>query len=188
MQWRDPPPPGRCGLWRSGEAAGAAHTEEEQGIKPMSNQDFLPIKGWDHVELYVGNARQAAHFYHKVLGFKPVARMGLETGVRDRASYVMQQGNVRLVLTTAYSPDSEIARHCALHGDGVKAIALEVRDCEAAIEAARSRDAQIIQKCQAFEDANGVIKTGLIRYAGDTVFKLVEHSTIAACSRPAIRG
>ncbi|MCA9243993.1 MAG: 4-hydroxyphenylpyruvate dioxygenase [Phycisphaerales bacterium] len=142
----------------------------------MSKQDFLPIKGWDHVEFYVGNARQAAHFYHKVFGFKPVARMGLETGCRDRASYALQQGNVRLVFTSSYTPDSEVARHCALHGDGVKVIALEVSDCEAAISAAHARQAQVIQRCEAFEDADGVIKTGILRYAGDTVIKLVERT------------
>ena len=100
----------------------------------MSATDFLPIRGYDHVEFYVGNAKQAAHFYEKAFGFKPVAKMGLETGVRDRASYVMAQGNIRFVLTSALTPDSEIARHCALHGDGVKCMALEVRDVEAAMQ------------------------------------------------------
>ena len=85
-------------------------------------EDFLPIKGYDHVEFYVGNARQAAHFYDKTFGFRPVAKAGLETGVRDRASYLMEQGNARFLLTSAYGPDHDITRHCALHGDGVKAI------------------------------------------------------------------
>ncbi len=138
--------------------------------------DFLPIKGWDHVEFYVGNAKQAAHFYDKVFGFKPVAKMGLETGTRDRASYVMQQGNIRFVLTSALTPDHEVARHCALHGDGVKCIALEVGDVEAALREAKARGATLAQPAQAFEDAGGTLKTGILRYAGDTVFKLVERT------------
>ena len=80
----------------------------------MSEQDFMPIKGWDHIEFYVGNARQAAVYYQTTFGFTPVAYSGLETGVRDRASYVLQQGKIRLVLTTALGPDSPIAQHVLL--------------------------------------------------------------------------
>ena len=141
----------------------------------MSTNDFLPIRGYDHVEYYVGNAKQAAHFYEKAFGFKPVAKMGLETGVRDRTSYVMQQGKARFVLTCALTPDSEIARHCALHGDGVKCIALEVGDVEAALREVKARGATVLQPAQAFEDEDGAIKTGVIKYAGDTVFKFVER-------------
>lgn len=141
----------------------------------MAGQDFLPIRGYDHVEFYVGNARQAAHYYDKTFGFRPVAKMGLETGCRDRASYVMQQGKVRFVLTSALSPDHEITRHCGLHGDGVKVIALEVADCEAAMREVKARGATVLQKATAFEDAHGALKTGVIRYAGDTVFKFVER-------------
>lgn len=141
----------------------------------MSQADFLPIRGYDHVEYYVGNGKQAAYFYDRVFGFKPVAKLGLETGARDRASYVMRQGDIRLVLTSALGPDSEIARHCALHGDGVKAIALEVSDVESAMRAAQAREATIIQPPAAASDDYGEIKTGVIRYAGDTVFKFVER-------------
>lgn len=137
--------------------------------------DFLPIRGWDHLEFYVGNAKQAAHFYDKVFGFKPAAKLGLETGVRDRASYLMQQGNIRFVFTSALQPDHEIARHCALHGDGVKAIALEVTDVDAALREAKARGATVLQNMQAAEDEHGVLKTGVLKYAGDTVFKLVER-------------
>ena len=104
-------------------------------------EDFLPIQGYDHIEFYVGNAKQAAHFYDKTFGFKPVARRGLETGSRERASYVMQQGEVRFVFTSAYTPESEVTRHCALHGDGVKAIALTVGDVEGAIRETKARGA-----------------------------------------------
>jgi 4-hydroxyphenylpyruvate dioxygenase len=141
----------------------------------MPQVDALPIRGFDHVEFYVGNAKQAAHFYDRVFGFKPVAKLGLETGCRDRTSYVMQQSQVRFVLTSALSPDHEITRHCALHGDGVKAIALEVGDVEAAMREVKGRGATILQGAQSFEDGHGVLKTGVIKYAGDTVFKLVER-------------
>jgi len=149
--------------------------------------DFMPIKGYDHVEFYVGNAKQAAHFYDKTFGFKPVAKMGLETGCRDRASYVMQQGRVRFVFTSALGPDHEIARHCALHGDGVKTIAVEVPDCDAAIREARARGATILQPAQAFEDENGALKTGILKYAGDTVFKFVERTHFRGVFAPGYR-
>ncbi len=142
----------------------------------MSAGDFLPIRGYDHVEFYVGNAKQAAHFYDKTFGFEPVAKMGLETGCRDRASYVMRQGKVTFVFTSALGPDHDIARHCALHGDGVKVMALEVPDAEQAIREAKARGATILQKAQAFEDEFGTVKTGILKYAGDTVFKFVERS------------
>src|SRR5208282_6119071 len=89
------------------------------------NVDFLPLKGTDHVEFYVGNARQAAYFYRAAFGMQLVAYAGPETGQRDRASYVVEQGKIRFVLTTALRPGSPIADHVALHGDGVRAIALE---------------------------------------------------------------
>ena len=139
------------------------------------SSDFLPIKAYDHIEFYVGNAKQAAHFYDKTFGFRPVAKMGLETGVRDRVSYVIEQGKVRFVLTSALEPDSEVARHAALHGDGVKAIALTVDDVESAIRETKARGATVVQSAQAFEDENGVLKTGVIKYAGDTVIKFVER-------------
>lgn len=141
----------------------------------MSAEDFLPLRGYDHVEFYVGNAKQAAHFYDKTFGFKPVAKLGLETGCRDRASYVMQQGAIRFVLTSALTPDHEVSRHCALHGDGVKVLALEVGDVEPALRAVKARGATILQPALALEDEHGVLKTGVIKYAGDTVFKFVER-------------
>ncbi|MCH7812985.1 MAG: 4-hydroxyphenylpyruvate dioxygenase [Planctomycetes bacterium] len=140
------------------------------------SEDFLPLKGFDHLEFYVGNAKQAAHFYDQVLGFQAVAKLGLETGVRDRAGYCMQQGNIRFVFTSALQPDHEITRHCTLHGDGVKTIALEVADVEAAMREARARGATVVQVATRYEDEHGPLSTGVIRYAGDTVFKFVERS------------
>ncbi len=140
------------------------------------SEDFLPIKGYDHVEFYVGNAKQTAHFYDRTFGFKPVATRGLHTGCRDRASYVLVQNNVRFVFTTAYSPDHEVSRHCALHGDGVKAIALAVGDVEAAIRETRARGATVVKPPTAEEDEDGTVVTGEIKYAGDCVFRFVDRS------------
>jgi 4-hydroxyphenylpyruvate dioxygenase len=146
---------------------------DSRRISDMS--DFLPIVGYDHVEFYVGNARQAAHFYDKVFGFRPIARSGLETGVRDRASYVLEQGNIRFVLTSALMPDHEVARHCALHGDGVKAIGLRVRDVAAAMAAVRERGATVVQPATTIEDEHGRLRTGAIRVYGDTIIRFVDR-------------
>ncbi len=137
--------------------------------------DFLPIGGYDHVEFYVGNARQAAHYYDKVFGFQPVASSGLDTGVRDRASYVLEQGNVRLVMTSALTPDHEVSRHCALHGDGVKAIALSVPDVEVAIAAVKQRGATVVKPPTVLEDDHGELKIAEIQTYGETVHRFVER-------------
>src|SRR6476619_8082674 len=92
----------------------------------MSSTDFMPLNGWDHVELWVGNAKQAAYFYEHAFGFTRTAYAGPETGVRDRASYVVEQGDIRLVLTSGLREDSEGARFAGRHGDGAKDIALQV--------------------------------------------------------------
>ncbi len=138
-------------------------------------EDFLPIRGYDHIEFYVGNAKQAAHFYDKTFGFNPKAKAGLETGLRDRASYVMEQGNIRFVFTSAYAPDHEIARHCALHGDGVKAIGLTVADVPKALEATKQRGATILQPATTARDEHGELTVGAIKYAGDTIFRFVDR-------------
>ena len=141
----------------------------------MSSEDFLPLRGYDHIEFYVGNAKQSAHFYDNVFGFKCVAKRGLKTGCRDSASYVMQQGKIRIVLTCTLGPDHEIARHCALHGDSVKRIALEVGDCESAMREAQAREATVIKSCEVLEDEDGIMKVGEFAYAGDTTIKFVER-------------
>src|SRR5579859_2876720 len=102
----------------------------------------MPIKNWDHLEFYVGNAKQAAHYYCSTFGFRPIAYAGLETGVRDRASYVVGQGDIRFVFTTALGPEHPVAQHVLLHGDGVKDVALQVGDAEAAYQAAIERGAR----------------------------------------------
>src|SRR6266446_1171910 len=108
---------------------------------PEQVTDTFPINGTDFIEFYVGNAKQAAHFYRNVFGYKILAYRGPETGTRDRASYILEQGKVRLVLTTALRPDSEIATHVHKHGDGVKDIALWVDDARKAFRLAVERGA-----------------------------------------------
>jgi len=147
-------------------------------------EDFLPIRGYDHVEFFVGNAKQAAHFYDRTFGFKPVAKRGLETGCRDRASYVMEQGKVRFVLTSAFSPDHEVARHCALHGDAAKAIALEVPDVTAALRETKARGATILKPVTVEEDGGGQFVYGEIKYAGDLVFRFVERKNYRGSFAP----
>ena len=150
-------------------------------------EDFLPIKGYDHVEFYVGNAKQAAHFYDKTFGFNPVAKAGLETGCRDRASYVMEQGNARFVFTSAYGPDHEIARHCALRGDGVKSIGLSVPDVERALAETKKRGATVLQQTTSVKDEHGTFVTGTIKYAGDTVFRFVDRKNYHEAFAPGFK-
>jgi len=135
----------------------------------------LQLKGIDHVELYVGNAYQAAHFYRTVFGFRPIARAGLETGMRDRMSIVMEQGDVRLVLTSGIDPDGEIARHAALHGDGVKDVAFTVDDVEAAYETAVRRGARAVLEPNAQEDRHGQVVRATIGAPGDSVHSFVQR-------------
>jgi len=151
------------------------------------SEDFLPIKGYDHIEFYVGNAKQSAHFYDKTFGFRPLAKLGLETGCRDRASYVMEQGKIRFVLSSSYSPDHEITRHCALHGDGVRAIALEVNDVESAVRATKARGATVVKQPAAQEDEHGTVVTAEIKYAGDTVFRFVDRKNYRGPFAPGFR-
>ncbi|WIG61941.1 MAG: 4-hydroxyphenylpyruvate dioxygenase [Ktedonobacterales bacterium] len=141
----------------------------------MADADFMPIKNWDHIEFYVGNAKQAAHFYATTFGFQPVAYAGLETGVRDRASYVMQQGKIRFVLTTALAPDSPIAQFAWQHGDGAKDIALEVPDAEHAYNEAIKRGAKSAYEPSNSEDKHGRVKRAAIYTYGDTIHTFIER-------------
>jgi 4-hydroxyphenylpyruvate dioxygenase len=138
-------------------------------------QDFLPLKGTDHIEFYVGNARQSAYFYRAAFGMSLVAYAGPETGRRDRASYVLQQGKVRFVLTTALRSDSEIAAHVHKHGDGVRAIALWVDDAQSAWEETTKRGARSVQEPTVSEDADGRVVTASIAAYGDTIHTFVER-------------
>src|SRR5256885_5610101 len=115
----------------------------------------MPLLGWDHVEIWVGNAKQAAYFYERGFGFTTTAYAGPETGVRDRASYVLEQGDVRFVLTSALHEDHEITRHHARHGDGVRDIALTVPDAGEAYRQAVQRGARGIAEPSRVEDEYG---------------------------------
>ncbi|WP_242917125.1 4-hydroxyphenylpyruvate dioxygenase [Pontibacter liquoris] len=137
--------------------------------------DILPLNGTDHIEFYVGNAKQAAHFYQTAFGFKLVAYAGPETGVRDRASYVVQQEKIRLVLTTAIYPDSDIAQHVHLHGDGVKVLALWVDDAEEAFRGTVARGAKPASEPRTLTDAHGEVKLASIHTYGDTIHTFVER-------------
>lgn len=138
-------------------------------------EDFLPLNGTDYVELYVGNAKQAAHFYKTALGFQSEAYAGLETGLKDRVSYVLKQDKIRLVLTTPLTDDSPINEHLRKHGDGVKVIALWVDDATKSWEETTSRGAKSFMEPTKESDANGeVIRSGIHTY-GDTVHIFVER-------------
>ncbi len=146
--------------------------------------DFCPIKRIDHLELYVGNARQAAAFYSSRFGYRTIAHRGLETGCRDRASYVMAQGDIRLVLTSALNPSHPIACHVHQHGDGVGVIALDVPDAARAFEEATCRGAESASRPSADRDSEGVLCYAAIRAYGDTVIKFVERDDYAGCFAP----
>jgi 4-hydroxyphenylpyruvate dioxygenase len=138
-------------------------------------QDFLPLLGTDYVEFYVGNAKQAAHFYKTAFGFQSHAYAGLETGMKDRVSYVLKQDKIRLVLTTALKSESPIGEHVKKHGDGVKIIALWVEDARSAYEETMKRGAKSYQEPLVTSDANGeVVSAGIYTY-GETVHLFIER-------------
>jgi 4-hydroxyphenylpyruvate dioxygenase len=142
--------------------------------KPQTT-DFLPLNGTDYVEFYVGNAKQAAHFYKTAFGFQSLAYAGPETGVRDRASYVLVQDKIRLVLTTPLHSDHPISEHLKKHGDGVKVLALWVDDAYDAFEQTTSRGAEPFQQPQTLKDEYGEVRTSGIKLYGETVHLFVER-------------
>jgi 4-hydroxyphenylpyruvate dioxygenase len=139
-------------------------------------EDFLPLLGTDYVELIVGNAKQSALYYKTALGFQSLAYAGLETGMKDRTSYVLKQDKIRLVLTTPMNEDSWMNKHLAKHGDGVKVVALWVEDATKAWEETTSRGAKSFMEPTKEEDENGyVVRSGIHTY-GETVHIFVERS------------
>ncbi|TGE23806.1 4-hydroxyphenylpyruvate dioxygenase [Hymenobacter aquaticus] len=138
--------------------------------------DFLPLKGTDFVEFYVGNAKQSAYYYQAAFGFELVAYAGPETGLRDRASYVLQQGKIRLVLTTSLLPDSEITQHVAKHGDGVKVMALWVDDARKSWEETTKRGAKSAFEPYTVEDEFGSVTLSGIYTYGESVHTFVERT------------
>ena len=138
-------------------------------------QDFLPLLGTDYVEFYVGNAKQAAHFYKTAFGFQSHAYAGLETGMKDRVSYVLKQDKIRLVLTTALNSSSPIGEHVKKHGDGVKVIALWVEDAKKSWEETTKRGAKSYQEPTTTSDEHGEVVTAGIYTYGETVHMFVER-------------
>lgn len=141
----------------------------------LEAEDFLPLLGTDHIELYVGNAKQAAYYYMSAWGFQPLAYAGLETGLKDKASYVLQQDKIRLVLTTPLKSGGEINKHVETHGDGVKAIALWVDDAVSSYEETTKRGAKSYFEPKTIEDEQGKITLSGIHTYGETVHIFVER-------------
>jgi 4-hydroxyphenylpyruvate dioxygenase len=146
--------------------------------------NFLPINGTDFIELYVGNAKQAAHYYKTAFGFQSLAYAGPETGVRDRASYVLQQGKIRLVLTTALKSDSPIAEHAKKHGDGVKVLALWVDDAYLAFEETTKRGGKTYLEPITLKDENGEIRMSGIFTYGETAHLFIERKNYKGLFMP----
>ncbi len=149
--------------------------------------DFMPIQNFDYLEFYVGNAKQAAYYFSHAWGFTPIAFSGLETGVRDRSSYVLEQGNVRFVLTSALGPEGEIAEHVRLHGDGVKDIALRVDDAARAYREATTRGARGVLAPTTRKDDGGVVKLASIATYGETIHTFVERHNYNGVFLPGYR-
>ena len=141
----------------------------------QTNEEFLPINGTDYIELYVGNAKQAAVFYKTCFGFQSVAYAGLETGVRDRTSYVLRQGKITLAFTTPLTSNNPIADHIKKHGDGVKVIAFWVDDAEYSYQATVERGAEPYCAPYEISDEHGSVKLAGIKTYGETVHIFVER-------------
>ncbi|MCH8568498.1 MAG: 4-hydroxyphenylpyruvate dioxygenase [Balneolales bacterium] len=150
-------------------------TLEDQRVE-NEYEDHLGLIDIDYVELYVNNAKQAAHYYINCFGYNVVAYRGLETGVRDRASYLLEQGNIRLVLTSPLNGDSEIADHIRIHGDGVKDIAMLVKNVDTAYEECIKRGAKSAMEPVDRTDEHGTIRMAAIRTYGDTIHSFIDRS------------
>lgn len=138
--------------------------------------DFLPLNGTDHIEFYVGNAKQSAYYYQVAWGYELIAYAGPETGVRDKASYVLKQGKIVLILSTAMTEKSEISEHVKKHGDGVKFLSLWVDDATKSFEETVKRGAKPYMEPTRFEDENGYVIISAIHTYGETIHKFVERS------------
>jgi 4-hydroxyphenylpyruvate dioxygenase len=149
-----------------------------------TSKDSFPINGTDHIEFYVGNAKQAALYYQTAFGFELIAYRGPETGCRETVSYVLEQGKIRLVLTSALSPDHEVSRHVALHGDGVKVLALWVDDAYAAYETSVERGAEPAFEPYEVKDDHGRVQLGAIKTYGETIHTFVSRKDYGGAFMP----
>jgi 4-hydroxyphenylpyruvate dioxygenase len=156
--------------------AGALRAPKSSPGGEHPEDDFMPLDGIDHIELWVGNAAQASYFFQRAFNFTEVAYRGLETGVRDRVSRVLEQGEIRLVLTGALHSDSEVAREHAEHGDGVKVIALSVPDVDHAYREATARGATGLAEPHEAADAHGHVRIADIAAYGDTIHRFVDRA------------
>jgi 4-hydroxyphenylpyruvate dioxygenase len=154
----------------------------EEGSLTMT--DTFPLKGYDHIEYWVGNAKQAAHYYRHAFGFDLVGYAGPETGVRDRASYVLKQRAVRLVLTTPLTPISEMAQHVALHGDGVRDVSFEVPDAEDAFRVAVEHGAEPHREPIVLSDEHGKVVIAAVKAYGDTIHSFVQRGDYSGVYLP----
>ncbi|MHC5532949.1 4-hydroxyphenylpyruvate dioxygenase [Priestia megaterium] len=149
-------------------------SEKLLASKKQKKEELFPVHSIHHLELYVGNAKQAAYYYSKALGFKIKAYRGLETGCRDRVSYVLEQGAIRLVITGTLEESTDIASFVKLHGEGTKDIALKVSNIEKTYKGAVDRGAIAIREPWIEKDQNGVVKKAMIGTYGDTIHTLIE--------------
>jgi 4-hydroxyphenylpyruvate dioxygenase len=156
-------------------------------VTGVSQEDFLPLMGIDHVEYYVGNARQAAFYYSKVLGFHVTAYAGPETKERDRSSWVVEQGDIRYVFTGGMGPDSPIARHALEHGDGVHDVALRVPDAAEAWEQTTRRGAESALEPTITEDEHGKVVRASIKAYGETLHSFIERENYSGPFLPGYR-
>ena len=147
----------------------------------------MPLEGWDHVELWVGNAKQAAYFFEHAFGFRRRAYAGPETGVRDRASYVLRQGEVVLVLTSALSADHEVGRFASAHGDAVKDIALRVPNASEAYRVAVERGARGVREPEWLEDEYGRVEVSAIATYGEVIHTFVARADYAGAVPAGLR-
>jgi 4-hydroxyphenylpyruvate dioxygenase len=151
---------------------------------PVPEHDEMPLLGIDHIEMYVGNAAQAAHFFVYAMGFKRAAYAGLESGVRDRASHVVEQGGTRFVFTAPLHGGTEISRHVAEHGDGVKVVALAVPDAEEAYRVSVRRGARGLREPWELSDEHGSVRMASIATYGETVHTFVERDDYTGAFLP----
>ncbi|MER3471647.1 MAG: 4-hydroxyphenylpyruvate dioxygenase [Chitinophagaceae bacterium] len=160
-------------------------TENKSSVQQQT--DFLPLQGTDYVEFYVGNAKQAAHYYMSAFGFQAIAYAGPETGVKDRASYVVRQNKLTFVLTTPIRANNEIAEHIYKHGDGVKFLALRVDDATDAWEQTTKRGGRSYMQPKRLQDDNGEVVLSGIHTYGDTIHLFVERRNYAGAFMPGFR-
>jgi 4-hydroxyphenylpyruvate dioxygenase len=162
-------------------------TTTAEELRAKQGTDFMPLHGIDHVELWVGNAAQSSYFFQHAFGFSEVAYSGLETGVRDRTSHVLKQGDILLVLTGTLRSDTDIARHHLHHGDGVKVIALSVPDVDHAYAEATKRGATGLVEPHDMRDEQGLVRVADVATYGETIHRFVDRSAYEGAFLPGFK-